>query len=98
MAGFQEAVVEVLVDKTMKAAEGCAVSDVAVVGGVAANRRLRQRMEEEAVQRGLRLHLPPPRYCTDNGAMVAAAGYSVWKRQGFCREPLELDARSRWLE
>lgn len=98
VAGFQEAVVDVLVDKTMKAAEGCVVSDVAVVGGVAANRRLRQRMEEEASRRGLRLHLPLPRYCTDNAAMIAAAGYSVWRRQGFCRDPLDLDARSRWLD
>lgn len=98
VAGFQEAVVDVLVDKTMKAAEACAVNDVAVVGGVAANRRLRRRMGEEAVRRGLTLHLPPPRYCTDNAAMIAAAAYSVWKRSGFCQTPLDLDARSRWLD
>lgn len=98
VAGFQEAVVGVLVDKTMKAAEVCVVNDVAVVGGVAANRRLRRRMGEETVRRGLTLHLPPPRYCTDNAAMIAAAAYSVWRRSGFCQAPLDLDARSRWLD
>jgi N6-L-threonylcarbamoyladenine synthase len=98
VASFQEAIVDVLVEKTMKAAEVCVVSDIAVVGGVAANRRLRQRMAEEAGRRGLVLHLPFPRYCTDNGAMIAAAAYSVWKRTGFCRDPLDLDARSRWLD
>jgi N6-L-threonylcarbamoyladenine synthase len=68
-----------------------------VVGGVAANRRLRERMTEEAGYRRLRLYLPELRYCTDNAVMIAAAGYSVWRRTGFVQDPLELDARSRWL-
>lgn len=98
VAGFQEAVVDVLVDKTMKAAEICKVEDVAAVGGVAANGRLRERLTQEASSRGLALHLPPTRHCTDNAAMIAAAAYSTWKRTGFCREPLNLDAFSRWSD
>jgi N6-L-threonylcarbamoyladenine synthase len=96
VASFQEAVVDVLVAKTLTAAMGCGVSDVAVVGGVAANRRLRKRFEEEAEHHHMTLHLPPMRFCTDNAVMIAAAAHTVWKRSGFCRDPLEIDALSRW--
>jgi N6-L-threonylcarbamoyladenine synthase len=97
VASFQEAIVEVLVSKTMSAATVCEVKDVAVVGGVAANSRLRQRLEEEAAYHRFRLHLPPLRFCTDNAVMIAVAAYAVWKRSGFCQAPLELDAVSRWF-
>ena len=96
-ASFQEAVVDVLVRKALKAVEACGASHLAVVGGVAANGRLRARLREECAYAGVNLHLPPPRFCTDNGVMIAAAAYFSWKRSGFCPEPLELDARSRWL-
>lgn len=95
VASFQEAIVEVLVSKTLKAASFCGVKDVAVVGGVAANSRLRQRLHEETGYHRLNLHLPPLRFCTDNAVMIAAAAYTVWKRSGFCKQPLELDAFSR---
>lgn len=97
VASFQEAVVEVLVKKTVGAARSRQVTDVAVVGGVAANRRLREMLSEEAAYHRLHLHLPELRYCTDNAVMIAAAGYHVWRRQGFCQDPLEVDAVSRWL-
>jgi len=97
VASFQEAIVDVLVIKTIKAAGMCGVSDIAVVGGVAANRRLRQRLMEAAAEHGLQLHLPPSRFCTDNAVMIAATGYAVWKRSGFCLDPAELDAKSRWF-
>lgn len=96
-ASFQEAIVEVLVQKTIRAARTRGLHDVAVVGGVAANARLREHLAEEAAYHRLRLHLPELRYCTDNGVMIAAAGYHVWKRQGFCSNPLEVDAVSRWF-
>jgi N6-L-threonylcarbamoyladenine synthase len=80
----------------MTAALRCAVQDIAVVGGVAANRRLRMRLEEDSGYHRLQLHLPEPRFCTDNAVMIAAAGYVVWKRSGFCPGPWDLDARSRW--
>jgi N6-L-threonylcarbamoyladenine synthase len=56
---------------------------------------LRQRLREEAAYRQINLHLPAPRFCTDNAVMIAAAAYSVWQRSGFSLYPLELDARSR---
>lgn len=97
VASFQEAIVDVLVNKTLQAVALCDVRDVAMVGGVASNRRLRQRMREETAYRRLNLHLPPHRLCTDNAVMVAAAGFFTWKRSGFCEDPLELDAVSRWF-
>ncbi len=74
-ASFQAAVVDVLVFKVMKAAEHAGVRDIAVAGGVAANSALRSRLREETVKRGMKLFIPRLEYCTDNGAMVAMAGY-----------------------
>ncbi len=74
-ASFQEAVVDVLVLKTIKAAEAAGVSRVFLAGGVAANARLRERMGEACAAAGLALFYPPPALCTDNGAMIAATGY-----------------------
>lgn len=73
-AAVQEAIVDVLVDKTFNAVAQTGVESVAGGGGVLANRRLRERMAEEANRRGVALHLPSPALCTDNGAMIAAAG------------------------
>lgn len=73
-AAVQEAIVDVLVEKTMNAVAATGVERVAGGGGVLANRRLRARFSEEAERRGVALHLPSPALCTDNGAMIAAAG------------------------
>jgi N6-L-threonylcarbamoyladenine synthase len=74
-ASFQEAVVDVQVLKTMAAAKATGVATVLLGGGVVANSRLRERMADEAEQRGLRLLYPSPELCTDNAAMIAAAGH-----------------------
>jgi N6-L-threonylcarbamoyladenine synthase len=74
-AGFQEAVVDVLATKTRMAAEEYGVAQVLLAGGVAANRLLRQRMELELKPLGIPLTYPPIEFCTDNAAMIAAAGY-----------------------
>ncbi|MEW5911221.1 MAG: tRNA (adenosine(37)-N6)-threonylcarbamoyltransferase complex transferase subunit TsaD [Thermodesulfobacteriota bacterium] len=73
-AGFQEAVVEVLVKKTLAAAAAQGVGHLALAGGVAANRRLRQYLAQQAAAAGLGVTLPPTELCTDNAAMIAAAG------------------------
>ena len=72
-ASIQEAIVDVLVQKTMNAVEDHGVEIVGGGGGVVANRRLRIRLQEEADRRGLGLFLPRPIMCTDNGAMIGAA-------------------------
>jgi len=74
-ASFQQAAVEVLVGKTMQAVEQTGVRTVVVGGGVAANKALRAHLSAACTQRGVTLHLTPMKYCTDNGAMVAAMGY-----------------------
>lgn len=73
-ASIQEAIVDALVEKTFNAVDTTGVRVVAGGGGVLANRRLRERLAEEAEQRGVELYLPTPEFCTDNGAMIAAAG------------------------
>ena len=73
-ASFQAAVVDVLVSKTIRAAAHCDVRHVVMAGGVAANHRLRDCMGRAAQEEGLSLFLPPPSLCTDNAAMIAAAG------------------------
>jgi N6-L-threonylcarbamoyladenine synthase len=74
-AAFQEAVVDVLVQKAILAVETKRCERLAVVGGVACNRRLRERIKEEAVRAGISVHIPRPELCSDNGAMIAAMGY-----------------------
>ena len=74
-ASFQEAVVDVLVRKTMVAADAAGIRDITIAGGVSANSRLRERMGEEAARRGYRLFHPPLAYCMDNGAMIAYVGW-----------------------
>jgi tRNA N6-adenosine threonylcarbamoyltransferase len=73
-ASFQEAVVDVQVAKTLRAAEERGVKSVVIAGGVAANSRLRQRMHDEGERRGIQVVTPSTLLCTDNGAMIAAAG------------------------
>lgn len=73
-AGYQEAIVRVLVDRAFAAVKLSGVSALAVVGGVSANSRLRAQLTERAQQENVRLALPPMKYCTDNAAMIAAAG------------------------
>ena len=75
-ASIQEAIVDVLVDKTFNAVEATGVDVIGGGGGVLANRRLRQRLAEEAERRGVGLFVPEPALCTDNGAMIASVAAS----------------------
>lgn len=89
-ASLLEAVVDVLVDRTIRAARAVGARRVMLSGGVAANRRLRQRMREACDAEGYELFVPSLALCTDNAAMIASAGYFRYARGE--RSPLTLNA------
>jgi N6-L-threonylcarbamoyladenine synthase len=89
-ASFQAAVVDVLVAKTLRAADELGVDTVCMGGGVAANSLLRARMSAEGEASGRRVLLPSRAMCTDNAAMVAAAGW--WQLQRLGPSPLDTGA------
>jgi len=87
-ASYQEAIVDALVAKTVLALQRHGFRDLVVAGGVAANRRLREKLEA-ALPPGTALHVPAPRFCTDNGAMIAALG-AVRHAQGELVRPEDI--------
>ena len=93
-ASFQRAVVDVLVERTLEAAEREAVASVIVSGGVACNSLLRAEMRARGAERGLAVAIPSPRYCTDNAAMIAAAGFLRLERGELA--PADLTAIPGW--
>ena len=79
-ASFQEAVVDVLTRKAVRACQDLGADTLLIGGGVAANSRLRVLAEERAAAAGIRVRVPRPKLCTDNGAMVAALGAELVRR------------------
>lgn len=78
-AGFQQSVIDVLTAKTVRAAKEFDVKQVIAAGGVAANRGLRSSLAEALEKEQIPFYVPPIALCTDNAAMIAAAGYEMWK-------------------
>lgn len=93
-ASFQEAVVEVLVEKTVLAARRQQVTTIVLGGGVSANRRLREVFAARCEQEGMAFIAPPPQYCTDNGAMIALAGLHRFTRHGADASDIDVYSRS----
>jgi len=92
-ASFQEAVADVLTRKAVQACQRNDVTDLIIGGGVAANSRLRSLAAERCDAAGIKLRVPRPGLCTDNGAMVAALGAEIVSR-GLEPSPLDLPADS----
>ncbi len=93
-ASFQQAVVEVLVKKTMLASKKCRAKTVIMGGGVAASTALRQQMQEICDARRLKLLIAPRKYCTDNAVMVASLAYHKYMAGMFADLSLEAKASS----
>ncbi|MFZ4618969.1 MAG: tRNA (adenosine(37)-N6)-threonylcarbamoyltransferase complex transferase subunit TsaD [Bacteroidota bacterium] len=82
-ASFQASVIDVLVQKTIRAARYYRVNDISVAGGVSANSSLRHEMKSAADENNFRLFIPKFEYCTDNGAMIAEVGYRKYLKAMF---------------
>ncbi len=93
-ASFQAAVVDSLVNKSVAAIELTNLTRLVVAGGVGANKELRQRLREAGEQRGFRVYYPRPAFCTDNGAMIAYAGWC--RRDTVATGMPRIVARPRW--
>ncbi len=74
-ASIEEAIVDVLVSKTIRAAKNHGVNQIMIAGGVAANKKLVNRLQVTVDSLKIKLHVPPPNLCTDNGSMIASAGF-----------------------
>jgi len=94
-ASFQEAVCDVLSKKAVAAAQQSGLERLVLCGGVAANSRLRALAAERARSAGLDLYVPRPAYCTDNGAMIACAGFHAWQRGDGRGAPIQANAAWR---
>lgn len=92
-ASFQEAIVDVLIQKSLAACKATGIESLVIAGGVAANSRLRELAEQRCQVAGIELRIPSPLLCTDNGAMVAALG-SLMSGAGRAASAIDLSASS----
>jgi len=94
-ASFQEAIADVLVEKTLAAARIHSISQIVLAGGVAANQRLRELMTSRGSTENLEVFLPPKEFCTDNAAMIGIAGYHLFKYKKHPVSTIDMDVYSR---
>ena len=94
-ASFQQVVVDVLVDRSLRCCSELGLSTLVMVGGVAANQRLRECMHARGSEQGVDVHLAPLRYCTDNAAMVGAAALGRLNSEAISSS-LALGVSARW--
>ena len=89
---FQEVVVDIITKKTLRALKNYNVKHLVLAGGVAANKGLRNNLSKVCEENGIDCSFPPIKYCTDNAAMIATAGYFLYKKGAF--SGLEVNAKS----
>jgi N6-L-threonylcarbamoyladenine synthase len=89
--GFQESVIDVVVEKAIRAVQAFGAKQLLLAGGVAANRGLRDRLTARCAEIGIPLLTPPLNLCTDNAAMIGAAAFLKWERQQFASLDLKAD-------
>ncbi|HDP69676.1 MAG TPA: tRNA (adenosine(37)-N6)-threonylcarbamoyltransferase complex transferase subunit TsaD, partial [Actinobacteria bacterium] len=94
-ASFQAAIIDVQIYKTLRAAAEKGVDKIVLAGGVAANKSLRERLQNEAAKEGKDFFYPTPFLCTDNAAMIACAGYFKFKKRKTCSLDANADPNMR---
>jgi N6-L-threonylcarbamoyladenine synthase len=94
-ASFQEAVADVLVEKTIGAAKKYGIPRIVLAGGVGANQRLREHLTKRGRDENFAVFLPPKHFCTDNAAMIAIAGYHLYSNNRYEPDSLNMDVYSR---
>ncbi len=94
--GFQDAIVEVLVKKSMRAIKSSGLRQLVVAGGVGANRELRRQLDERAQRARITVFYPEFEFCTDNGAMIALAGGLRFQDGISLKRPGPFEVRPRW--
>jgi N6-L-threonylcarbamoyladenine synthase len=95
-AAYQDAIVDVLVEKTVRAAQQEGAASVLLSGGVAANALLRRRLESKLRSTNIPLFVPDLQFCTDNAAMIAAAAHQVLRRGALAGWELDVRAQLPW--
>ncbi|MEO7151228.1 MAG: hypothetical protein ABIX46_05885, partial [Burkholderiaceae bacterium] len=96
-ASTQQAIVDVLVRKSLAALDATGLARIVVAGGVGANAQLRAQLDAGCAARGARVHYPALALCTDNGAMIALAAAMRWQRGiAELQTDLAFDVRPRW--
>jgi N6-L-threonylcarbamoyladenine synthase len=93
-ASFQEAVFDVLIDKLIRAGKNTGVSSLVLAGGVACNKTLREKLAARSIKEGFKVYFPRPSFCTDNGAMIALAGFYRAVKNDYA--DFNVDVRSRF--
>lgn len=96
VASFQEAAVDALIDKVMNAVKDMAASSIILGGGVAANYRLKERLNERAAGKEIALYIPSAVLCTDNAAMIAGLGFHKYKAGNMTDLSLGVNPNLKW--
>jgi len=92
-ASIQKTIVDILLEKLELAATSHGIKEIALAGGVSANRELRTRLQELAIQKGWNSYIPPFEYTTDNAAMIGISGYYKYITRDFAKNTLTAKAR-----
>ncbi len=92
-ASIQATLVEILLKKLRKAIRETGIKNIAIAGGVSANSGLRDTLTKEGAEKGWNIYIPKFEYCTDNAAMIAAAGYIKFQKEMFCQQDTSPDPR-----
>lgn len=94
-ASVQSTIIDILIEKIIKASQQEGINQIGIAGGVSANSGLRSRLKQEAEERGWQTYIPAIQYCTDNAAMIAQAAHYLYEREVFVDQTVTPDPRMK---